>query len=117
MDSLVAKDDSDGGWNITDRFESSSLDAFRDDPLDVPYERVVLCGRLLVVTACAIAVIEAGSCSGGEAFHLSKGAKSSYFMLCVGMSIAPIIGDAGPEIGLTFPRRRALASQLLIYYC
>ena len=73
-------------------------------------------GKGVAVTALAMAVIEAGSFSGGEAFHLSRGlrsATSTLIALCR-ISMAPSIGDAGPEAGLTLPLRRALASQFEI---
>ena len=77
--------------------------------------------NLLFATALAISVMEAGSFSGGEFFHLSKGLSSSQGLSTVGMDIAGVdgfkLGDEqslGLDFSVTLRRLRALASQLEI---
>ncbi len=78
-------------------------------------------GYSLFATALAISLMEAGSFSGGEFCHLSKGFKSSQpGFPPAGMSIAGVEGlRLGDNNGLralsvTFRLRRALASQFAI---
>jgi hypothetical protein len=63
-------------------------------------------------------VTEAGSCSGGECFHLSRGFMfSNAGVARLGMSMASENPRTLGEVdrgALTFPLRRALASQLVI---
>jgi len=50
-------------------------------------------GSSVKATACAISVIEAGSFSGGECCHLSKGLSSSHGLSAgAGMAIAGVVG-------------------------
>lgn len=63
--------------------ESSSLEVLRElgrelgrDPWRLETDEFRT-GRGAEVTALAMAVMEAGSCSGGDAFHLSKGLRSA----------------------------------------
>ena len=117
-DSLVSKLDTDGARNIENA--ESSEEFFREpgfEPgLDPGWEEPdeFRPGRGVLVTARAIAVMEAGSFSGGEAFHLSMGFRfshSSRGLVGHGISMAPSIGEEAPDAGRTFPRRLALASQ------
>jgi hypothetical protein len=74
----VSKLLTDGAWNM-ERAESSSLDVLRElarEPRRLDCEEL-WAGRGVAVTALAMAVIEAGSFSGGEAFHLSRGFRSA----------------------------------------
>ena len=73
------------------------------------------------VTARAIAVTEAGSCSGGECCHRWSGfmcSKVAGVPLLCGMSMALVQLRTPGEVdrgATTLPRRRALASQLVIW--
>ena len=119
-DSRVSNEESDGARNM-EKPDESSDEAFRELGLELGFEfgRLVPVDlrpdRGVLVIARAIAVIEAGSFSGGEAFHLSSGPSSDHSgFACCGMSMAPSIGDASPDDDRTLPRRRALASQFEI---
>jgi hypothetical protein len=82
LDSLVPKLLTDGARNMENE-EFSSLEPFLELALEPPLEpprepwrletEGLRTGRGVEVTALAIAVMEAGSFSGGEAFHLSRG--------------------------------------------
>jgi len=117
-ESRVSKLDCDGARNIEN--PESSEEFLREPGFDPGWEEPedVRPGSGVPVTARAIAVIEAGSFSGGEAFHLSMGPRfshSSLGLVATGMSMAPSMGDEASEIGRTFPRRLAFASQLEIW--
>lgn len=118
-DSRVSKLDTDGALNM-EKAEESSDEFFRELALDPGADDCVetRAGRGVLVTARAIAVIEAGSFSGGDAFHLSMGLRfvqSSPEGFFDGISMAPIMGEEAPDGALTLPLRRALASQFEIW--
>ena len=76
---------------------------------------------LLFATALAISMMDAGSFSGGEFFHLSKGLSSSHGLSVVGMHMAGVdglkLGDVqslGLAFSVTLRLLRALASQFEI---
>ena len=117
-ESRVSKLDCDGARNI-EKYESSD-EFFREPGFEPGCEELeeLRPENGVLVTARAMAVIEAGSFSGGEAFHLSMGLRFSHSSLGLfghGMSIAPSIGEDASEIGRTFPLRLALASQFEIW--
>jgi hypothetical protein len=102
--------------NPDDSSEEFFRELARDPGCDDPLEEVRP-GRGVLVTARAMAVIEAGSFSGGEAFHLSMGSRfvqSPLAFFTCGMSMAPSMGEDESEGGRTLPLLLALASQLEI---
>jgi hypothetical protein len=118
-DSRVSKLEVDGALNIENAAEESSDEFLRELARDPGFDECVEVrpGSGVLVTARAIAVMEAGSFSGGEAFHLSRGFKfvqSPSDGCLAGMSIAPSIGDDEPDGALTLPLLRAFASQFEI---
>ena len=117
-ESRVSKLDCDGARNMEK--DESSEEFFREPGFEPGCEELdeVRPGNGVLVTARAIAVIEAGSFSGGEAFHLSIGLRFSHSSLGLvwqGMSIAPSIGEDASDIGRTLPLRLAFASQFEIW--
>lgn len=99
VESRVSNELTEGGRNA-DQLESSSLDAFLEDARELcRLVAELVRGSGAAVTARAISVTKAASCSTGEFLHLSRG-----FMVVAsgpeqfGMSMAPITGDEGPEV-------------------
>ncbi len=117
-ESRVSKLECDGARNIEK--DESSEEFLREPGFEPGCDELeeLRPGKGILVTARAIAVIEAGSFSGGEAFHLSMGLRFSHSSLALfgpGISIAPSIGEEASDIGRTFPLRLAFASQFEIW--